>query len=29
YMSGNDTHSFDNLLPLLAERKLLNENLIQ
>ncbi|MEC1900083.1 lipoprotein YdaJ [Bacillus atrophaeus] len=29
YMSGNDTHSFDNLLPLLAERKLFNENIIQ
>ncbi|MCP6683288.1 lipoprotein YdaJ [Bacillus nakamurai] len=29
YMSGGDTHSFDNLLPLLAERKLFNENIIQ
>ncbi|KAA6447289.1 lipoprotein YdaJ [Bacillus swezeyi] len=28
YMSGNDTHSFDNLLPLLAERKLFDENII-
>ncbi|MFP3422269.1 hypothetical protein R0K19_23145, partial [Bacillus sp. SIMBA_161] len=27
--SGSDTHSFDNLLPLLAERKLFNENIIQ
>lgn len=29
YMSGNETHSFDNLLPLLAERKLFDENIIQ
>ncbi|AZV48940.1 lipoprotein YdaJ [Bacillus halotolerans] len=29
YMSGSDTHSFDNLLPLLAERKLFNETIIQ
>lgn len=29
YMSGTQTHSFDNLLPLLAERKLFNENIIQ
>ncbi|MEC1634922.1 lipoprotein YdaJ [Bacillus mojavensis] len=29
YMSGADTHSFDNLLPLLAERKLFNETIIQ
>nr|WP_276562608.1 lipoprotein YdaJ [Bacillus sonorensis] len=29
YMSGSNTHSFDNLLPLLAERKLFDENVIQ
>lgn len=29
YMSGTQTHSFDNLLPLLAERKLFNETIIQ
>ncbi|QHZ45020.1 hypothetical protein [Bacillus sp. NSP9.1] len=28
YMSGDNTHSFDNLLPLLAERKLFDENII-
>ncbi|GLF91858.1 putative lipoprotein YdaJ [Bacillus safensis] len=29
YMNENDTHSFDNLLPLIAERELFNESVIQ
>lgn len=29
YMNEKDTHSFDNLLPLIAERELLNESVIQ
>ncbi|MEY2240815.1 glycosyl hydrolase family 8 [Bacillus altitudinis] len=29
YMNEKDTHSFDNLLPLIAERELLNEKVIQ
>ncbi|WP_353853785.1 glycosyl hydrolase lipoprotein [Bacillus sp. Bos-x628] len=29
YMNKKDTHSFDNLLPLIAERELLNESVIQ
>ena len=28
-MNEKDTHSFDNLLPLIAERELLNEKVIQ
>ncbi|PRS80084.1 MULTISPECIES: glycosyl hydrolase family 8 [unclassified Bacillus (in: firmicutes)] len=29
YMNEKDTHSFDNLLPLIAERELLNESVVQ
>lgn len=29
YMNEKDTHSFDNLLPLIAERELFNESVIQ